>query len=123
MRKPILPLTLLAVSGSIFAQAPDDPSPIRVDVNVVNVLCTVSDKHGALITDLHKEDFEIRENGRKQEIRYFTRDTDLPLTIAMLMDVSGSVREAIEAEREAAGRRFDAVLRPTGHALLVGFSS
>src|SRR6202167_780658 len=92
MRKPILPLTLLAVSGSIFAQAPDDPSPIRVDVNVVNVLCTVSDKRGALVTDLHKEDFEIRENGRKQEIRYFTRETDLPLTIAMLLDVSGRGR-------------------------------
>jgi len=113
----------LALVGVIFAQAPDEPSPIRVDVNVVNVLCTVSDRRGALITDLHKEDFEIRENGRKQEIRYFTRDTDLPLTIAMLMDVSGSVREAIEAEREAAGRFFDAVLRPTDHALLLGFSS
>jgi VWFA-related protein len=106
-----------------LAQAADEPSPIRVDVNVVNVLCTVSDKRGALVTDLRKEDFEIRENGRKQEIRYFARDTDLPLTIAMLMDVSGSVREALDAEREAAGRFFDVVLRPTDHALLLGFSS
>lgn len=119
----LVSLTQFAAPGPIFAQAADEPSPIRVDVNVVNVLCTVSDKRGALITDLRKEDFEIRENGRKQEIRYFTRDTDLPLTIAMLMDVSGSVREAIEAEREAAGRFFDAVLRPTDHALLLGFSS
>jgi VWFA-related protein len=100
-----------------------EEAPIRVDVNVVNVLCTVSDKRGALVTDLRKEDFEIRENGRKQEIRYFARDTDLPLTIALLMDVSGSVRQALEAEREAAGRFFDVVLRPTDHALLLGFSS
>jgi VWFA-related protein len=119
----LVSLAQFAAPGPIFAQAPDEPSPIRVDVNVVNVLCTVSDKRGALITDLHREDFEIRENGRQQEIRYFTRDTDLPLTIAMLMDVSGSVREAIEAEREAAGRFFDAVLRPSDHALLLGFSS
>jgi len=116
-------LLSLTAWRSIFAQAVDEPAPIRVDVNVVNVLCTVSDKRGALITDLHKEDFEIREDGRKQVIRYFARDTDLPLTVAMLMDVSGSVRQAIEAEREAAGRFFDAVLRPTDHALLLGFSS
>src|SRR5580698_10413533 len=117
-----LSLALIAWSGPIFAQASDE-QPIRVDVNVVNVLCTVSDKRGALITDLHKEDFEIREDGRKQEIRYFTRDTDLPLTVAMLMDVSGSVRQSLDAEREAAGRFFDLVLRPTDHALLLGFSS
>jgi VWFA-related protein len=115
-------LALLCLCARVPAQTNED-APIRVDVNVVNVLCTVSDKRGALITTLKKEDFEIRENGRKQEIRYFARDTDLPLTIAMLMDVSGSVREAIEAEREAAGRFFDAVIRPTDHALLLGFSS
>jgi VWFA-related protein len=118
-----LSLIQLFALQPIFAQAAGDASPIRVDVDVVNVLCTVADKRGALITDLSQEDFEIRENGRKQDIRYFARDTDLPLTIALLIDVSGSVRQAIAAEREAAGRFFDAVLRPTDHALLLGFSS
>jgi VWFA-related protein len=94
-----------------------------VDVDVVNVLCTVRDKRGALVTDLGKEDFEIREDGRKQDIRYFTRETDLPLTVAMLVDVSGSVRSVLSDEREAAGAFFDTVLRPTDHALLLGFSS
>lgn len=103
--------------------AAQEPSPIRVDVDVVNVLCTVSDKRGALVTDLDKEDFEIREDGRKQAIRYFTRETDLPLTVAMLLDVSGSVRSVLADEREAAGAFFDTVLRPTDHALLMGFSS
>jgi VWFA-related protein len=123
--KVIPSLALLACSACLFAQTPDAPeaTPIRVDVDVVNVLCTVADKRGALITNLQKDDFEIREDGRKQEIRYFARDTDLPLTIAMLMDVSGSVREAIAAERDAAGRFFDAVIRPTDHAMLLGFSS
>jgi VWFA-related protein len=117
-------LALLACSARMVAQAPDaNPAPIHVDVDVVNVLCTVSDKRGGLVTNLRKEDFEIREDGRKQEIRYFTRDTDLPLTVAMLMDVSGSVRQSLDAEREAAGRFFDVVLRPTDHALLLGFSS
>jgi VWFA-related protein len=94
-----------------------------VDVDVVNVLCTVHDKRGALVTDLGKEDFEIREDGRKQDIRYFTRETDLPLTVAMLVDVSGSVRSVLADEREAAGAFFDTVLRPTDRALLLGFSS
>jgi VWFA-related protein len=104
-------------------QSVDAAAPIRVDVELVNVLCTVHDKRGALVTDLAKDDFEIRENGRKQEIRYFTRETDLPLTVAMLVDVSGSVRSVLAEEREAAGRFFDTVLRPTDHALLLGFSS
>jgi VWFA-related protein len=118
-----LSLALLASAASVFAQDAPDAAPIRVDVDVVNVLCTVSDKRGALITGLGKDDFQIRENGRPQKIRYFARETDLPLTIAMLMDVSGSVREAIASERVAAGRFFDQVIRPTDHALLLGFSS
>jgi VWFA-related protein len=119
----VIPSLILLASGACLLAQPSEEQPIRVDVNVVNVLCTVSDKRGALVTNLRKEDFELRENGRKQEIRYFARDTDLPLTIAMLMDVSGSVRQAIEAERVAAGRFFDVVIRPTDHALLLGFSS
>src|SRR5579872_6904582 len=110
------------LAGGILGACLAQENSIKVDVNVVNVLCTVSDKRGALITDLKKENFEVRENGRKQEIRYFARETDLPLTIAMLMDVSGSVREAIESERVAAGRFFNEVIRPTDHALLLGFS-
>lgn len=118
-------LAWIGLCASLVAQpaSPPEAAPIRVDVNIVNVLCTVSDKRGALITTLKKENFEIREDGRKQDIRYFARETDLPLTIAMLMDVSGSVREAIESERVAAGRFFDEVIRPTDHALLLGFSS
>lgn len=118
-------LAWIGLCASLVAQpaSPPEAAPIRVDVNIVNVLCTVSDKRGALITDLKKEDFEVREDGRKQEIRYFGRDTDLPLTIAMLLDVSGSVREALDSERVAAARFFDQVIRPTDHALLLAFSS
>jgi VWFA-related protein len=119
--KTILCLALVFAPGCLGFQ--DQNTPIKVDVEVVNVLCTVYDNHGALVKDLRKEDFEIRENGRRQEIRYFARETDLPLTVALLVDVSGSVRRVIEDERDAAGQFFDAVLRPTDHALLLGFSS
>jgi VWFA-related protein len=108
-----------AIAGVCFAQ---DES-IKVDVNVVNVLSTVTDRRGALVTDLNRSDFEVLENGRRQQIRYFARETDLPLTIALLVDLSGSVRTVIDQEKDAAGKFFEAVLRPTDQAMLLGFSS
>lgn len=97
-------------------------APIKVDVNVVNVLCTVSDKRGALVQDLGKDDFEIFENGRRQNLRYFARDTDLPLTVALLVDVSGSVRWVIRDEKDAAAAFLKSVLRKSDRAMLLGFS-
>ncbi len=96
---------------------------IQVDVNLVNVLCTVRDPRGALITTLKRDDFEVLENGGVQQIRYFARDTDLPLTVALLVDVSGSVRKFVQAEKSAAVQFLREVLRPDDQALLTGFSS
>jgi VWFA-related protein len=96
---------------------------IKVEVNVVNVLCTVRDKQGALAKDLRKEDFEILDNGQHQQIRYFARDTDLPLTVALLVDVSGSVSRFVQSEKATAVRFFREVLRPGDQAMLTGFSS
>ncbi len=112
-------LTLAA--GSTPGQDPE--APIKVDVNVVNVLCTVHDKRGKLVKDLRQEDFRVLENGRPQEIRYFASDTDLPLTVALLVDVSGSVREFVGKEKGAALEFLESVLKPTDHAVLLGFSS
>jgi VWFA-related protein len=109
-------ILLLAGIASLWGQ-------IRVDVKVVNVLCTVYDSRGALVKDLGKDDFEIRENGKPQVIRYFARETDLPLTIALLVDVSGSVRKFLQAEKETAVEFFRKVLRPQDQAMVTGFSS
>jgi VWFA-related protein len=102
---------------------PADNTPIKVDVDVVNILCTVYDRRGALVTDLKQEDFKIFENGKPQQIRYFARETNLPLTLALLLDVSGSVQRFVELEKNTAARFLDAVLRPDDQALLMGFSS
>lgn len=96
---------------------------IKVDVKVVNVLCTVSDSHGGLITSLGKDDFEIRDNGKLQSIRYFARDQDLPLSVALLVDVSGSVNKFVQAEKETAVGFFRKILRSQDQAMLTGFSS
>jgi VWFA-related protein len=109
-------ILLLAAIQCAWAQ-------IKVDVKVVNVLCTVYDGRGALVKDLSKDDFEIRENGKPQVIRYFARESDLPLTIALLVDVSGSVRKFLQAEKDTAVQFFRAVLRPQDQAMVSGFSS
>lgn len=128
MRTILIAICLVTITmcGRALAQAPpadDRQTAIKVDVDVVNVLCTVHDKHGALVKDLRKADFEIREEGKPQQIRYFARETDLPLTVALLVDVSGSVRWFVADEKDAAAKFFEKVLRPDDRALLMGFSS
>src|SRR5262252_4363512 len=94
---------------------------IKVDVNVVNILVSVRDKKGTLIPNLERKDFTILEDGKPQTIKYFTRETDLPLTIGLLVDVSGSQRNLIEIERSAASQFLTQVLRKKDMAFLISF--
>jgi VWFA-related protein len=115
---------VLLVAGALLAQnkpAEDLPPPISVDVDVVNVLASVRDKKGGLIGNLNKDDFTILENGKPQAIKYFARETDLPLTIGLLVDVSGSQRNLIDVERRAASEFFGNVLRKKDMAFLISF--
>lgn len=117
----------LLLAGSLaFAQndkpAEDVPS-ISVEVNLVNILCSVRDRHGALIPNLSKEDFIVLEDGKPQEIKYFTRETDLPLTIGLLIDVSASQQNLIDIEKRAAYQFFSHVLRKKDEAFLISFGS
>jgi VWFA-related protein len=96
---------------------------ISVDVNVVNVLFTVRDRKGALITNLTKDDVQVLEDGKPQTIKTFTRETDLPLTIGMLVDVSRSQQNLIDVERRAASQFFQQVLRQKDMAFLISFGA
>jgi VWFA-related protein len=126
MRSISIVMLALALRGQSVCQnaAPVEPEKaIQVNVELVNVLCNVYDKRGALVNDLPQEGFEVLEDGKPQQIRYFARETNLPLTVALLVDVSGSVRPFVEAEKDTAGRFLKELLRPEDHALLVGFGS
>ena len=94
---------------------------IKVDVDIVNVLASVRDKRGALMPNLQKDDFTVFEDGKQQAIKYFAKETDLPLTIGLLVDVSGSQRNLIEVERRAAVEFFSQVLRKKDMAFLISF--
>ncbi len=103
------------------APAEELPPAIQVNVDVVNVLASVHDKRGALIPNLEKNDFTVLEDGKEQTIKYFTRETDLPLTIGLLVDVSGSQANLIGIERSAAEQFFYKVLRKKDEAFLISF--
>ncbi|MFN0166734.1 MAG: VWA domain-containing protein [Bryobacteraceae bacterium] len=83
------------------------------DVKVVGVLATVRTRQGGIVRDLTKGDFLLAEDGRPQTIRYFSRETDLPLTLGLMVDTSMSQRRVMDAERGASMRFFDRVLRET----------
>jgi VWFA-related protein len=92
------------------------------DVQVVNLLATVRNKKNEILRDLSKDDFQILENGRPQTIKYFTRETDLPLTIGLLVDTSVSQTGVLDAERGASLRFLDQVLRENkDHVFIMQF--
>src|SRR5262252_8906156 len=103
-------LAAAACCSTHRGRAQDSPL-FSTEVKVVNVLATVRDGSGALITGLSQEDFALSEDGRPQTIRYFSRETDLPLTLGLMVDTSASQRRVMDAERGATLRFLDAVVR------------
>ena len=95
----------------LLGQQPDKPT-FSTGVKVVNLFANVRNKTGGIVKDLTKDDFLLDEDGRSQEIRYFSQESDLPLTLGLLVDTSGSQRRLIEEERAASYRFFEQVLRP-----------
>jgi VWFA-related protein len=94
------------------ANSTDEPSTtLSVKVKVVNVLATVRDKHGKIVNGLNKDDFTLTEDGRPQTLKYFARETDLPLTLGMLVDTSMSQRRVLSEERDASESFLAQVLR------------
>src|SRR6266478_3440796 len=103
--------------------ADDDQSTetLKVRVNVVQLFFNVKDKKGALIPNQKKEDFEILEDGKPQTIKYFTAESNLPLTLGILIDSSGSQMRVLEMEKEVGGGFLNEILRPNDEAFVIAF--
>ena len=96
------------------------PKPdIRVDVDLVTVACSVTDHGGAPEKNLKPEDFDLRDNGQPREIRNFWQESDLPLTIALVADVSGSQTGFIKSHRDAVAQFLKQVIGPRDRAMVV----
>ena len=95
---------------------------MSVDVNVVTLPVTVRDKKGKIVRDLTKDDFDLEEDGKPQAIRYFSQETNLPLTVGLLVDTSMSERDNMDRERSASRSFLDQMItRPADRAFVVHF--
>jgi VWFA-related protein len=124
----ILVLTLAAVAQQTQPAKPvmveDDAGQIiSVDVDIVTLYCAVRNRQNGLINSLTKDDFDLREDGAKQTIKYFSKETNIPLTLGLLVDVSNSQGNLIEIERQAAASFFRHVLKQKDVAFLLSFGA
>jgi len=118
-------LSGIALWVTAFGQS--GPPTIRAEVSLVNIVFNAVDKRGRPVEGLRPEDFEIRENGQPQKIEYFSAlgtGTEIPLTIALLIDTSGSVRDKLEFEKATAAEFLKQILSPNKDlALIIQFDS
>jgi VWFA-related protein len=123
---PCLPaLSLIAQQkASAPDQSPTSTAPtIAVNARLVNLPVVVRDKKGALIQNLTKDDFILQVDGKPQTIRYFDKDTNLPLTLGLLVDTSQSQRNVIDEERTASSTFLDQMLTtPKDQAFIAQFA-
>ena len=95
---------------------------LKVNVNVVQLFFNVKDKHGALIPNLKKEDFDVAEDGKPQTVKYFTAESNLPLTLGILIDSSGSQRNVLDMEKEVGGAFLKQILTDKDLAFVIDFN-
>lgn len=95
---------------------------LKVNVNVVQLFFNVKDKHGALIPNLTKDDFEVYEDGKLQTTKYFTAESNLPLTLGMLIDSSGSQLRVLDMEKEVGGAFLKQILTDKDLAYVLDFN-
>jgi Ca-activated chloride channel family protein len=108
--------------GTTPVQEQESTATIRVPVDLVNVLFTVVNKKGQLISNLSRDDFKVYEDGKPQKILFFGRETNLPLRIGILIDTSNSIRLRLQFEQQAATDfLYDTVRPDTDKAFVVGF--
>ncbi len=104
-------LSLVSVFLALLPSSPAQEKTFSAEVKVVNVLATVRNNKGEVIRNLTKDDFTLEEEGRPQVIRYFSQESDLPLTLGLLVDTSMSQRRVLGEQRAASFRFLDQVLR------------
>jgi VWFA-related protein len=102
-------------------QAGDSPQTLKIQTNLVNVFATVRDKKNGIISDLTQDNFKIYEDGMEQKVAFFSKDVNLPITLAILVDTSGSMEAILGAEQDAASRFIHTVMRKKDEAVVISF--
>ena len=117
----------LSVSSAAGASGQEPQTTIRAEVGLVNIVLTAVDKKGRPVPGMKADDFEVFDNKRPQKIEFFSelgKTSEVPLTIALLIDTSGSVKDKLEYEKATAAQFFKEILRPKKDlALIIQFDS
>jgi len=134
-----LALAFVVVVGAVFvlasaraantARSPQTPATtqdsqaqgpvIKSQVNLVNIFATVRDHSKRIVTDLKQQDFKIQEDGQDQQIAFFSSEVTLPITLALLLDTSGSEQFMLGAIQDMGGQFLGRVLRKGDEALIM----
>jgi VWFA-related protein len=102
-------------------QPPESSQTLKVQTNLVNVFVTARDKHNAIISDLTKDDFKVYEDGQEQKVAYFAKEANLPITLGILIDTSGSMQNILDAEQDTASRFVHDIMRKRDEAMVISF--
>ena len=116
----IVCVLIVCASAPLMAQEPE--TTLKVDVKLVNVFVTVTDARGAPVTNLQKENFLLKEDGKEQRIAIFSRESALPLSIVLAVDTSLSTRKDLPLELISARKFAHAIVRPQDGLALYKFS-
>jgi len=111
-----------AAAGQQTDDSQQPTETLKVNVNVVSLFFNVKDKHGALIPNLTKDDFEIAEDSKPQTIKYFTAESNLPLTLGILIDSSGSQLRVLDMEKEVGGAFLHQIITDKDEAFVIDFN-
>ncbi len=120
--RPQIPVQIPVKKPGQQKQLPDE-GVTHVRVNLVRLYVTVRDKHGAIVPNLAKQDFHVYEDGKEQKIAFFSKDMTDPLTLAMMIDTSGSQEHLLDAEKETAWRFLRDILRKNDLAMVISFDT
>lgn len=127
---PVVPLPPMPQPppGSDSGQPAPDTTPadeptatFKARTDLVQTFFNVKDRKGGLISDLTKDDFQVLEDGKPQTIKYFTANSDLPLTLGILIDASASQTRVLQAEKDVGGQFLQNVLREKDMAFVLSF--
>jgi VWFA-related protein len=111
-----------STSGQSPANQSQEPAEtIKANVNVVQLFFNVKDKHGTLVPNLTKDEFEVAEDGKPQTIKYFAAESNLPLTLGVLIDTSYSQRNVLDMEKEVGGLFLKQILTDKDEAYVINF--
>lgn len=114
---------LFLISSSHLTAQQDSGTTLHMNVKLVNVFVNVTDRNGAIVGGLNRDDFAIFEDGRPQTIAHFERQSELPLNIMLAIDTSGSVKKDLSDEAAAAHRFAHTILRPQDQMSVMQFAT